>query len=300
MKWAVIDIGSNSMRLAVYDVEKTSFKTLFREKIMAGLAGYVEAGQLSGEGIDRACEGLLEFQHILEALGLERVSVFATASLRNVANTDQAVARLQEATGLRVEVISGEQEALYGYRGAMCDLAVTEGVFVDVGGASTEIASFEGGELRHSASYAVGSLKLYRDCVKKLLPGKASLERIDAQIKRELPPPTFQDAGERTAIACVGGTARAALKLARQVFATPAENRGVTARQLEELFERLSRGDKQAIGLILKTEPERVHTLIPGLMLLRYIVRQLNAREIVVSQYGVREGYLCQRIQREL
>lgn len=63
------------MRLSAYDVEKTTFKTLFKEKIMAGLAGYVENGQLSEAGINRACEGLLEFKSTLNTLELERVSV---------------------------------------------------------------------------------------------------------------------------------------------------------------------------------------------------------------------------------
>ena len=70
MKCAVIDIGSNSMRLTVYDAEKTSFKILFREKVMAGLAGYVEKGRLTAEGIACACSGLLEFRETLEVLGI--------------------------------------------------------------------------------------------------------------------------------------------------------------------------------------------------------------------------------------
>ena len=109
MKYAVVDIGSNSMRLSAYDVEKTTFKTLFKEKIMAGLAGYVENGRLSEAGIQRACEGLLEFKATLNTLELEQASVFATASLRNVCNTDQAVRRLRDATGLPVAVLSGQE-----------------------------------------------------------------------------------------------------------------------------------------------------------------------------------------------
>ena len=91
MKQAVIDIGSNSIRLTLYETEQQRFKILFREKIMAGLAGYVEDGTLSAEGIECACTGLLTFRGILQTLEIDSVRVFATASLRNVSNTQQAL-----------------------------------------------------------------------------------------------------------------------------------------------------------------------------------------------------------------
>ena len=91
MKQAVIDIGSNSIRLTLYETENRDFKILFREKIMAGLAGYVEDGKLSAEGIECACTGLLTFRGVLQTLDIEHVGVFATASLRNISNTEQAI-----------------------------------------------------------------------------------------------------------------------------------------------------------------------------------------------------------------
>ena len=118
MKQAIIDIGSNSIRLTLYETEGQSFKILFREKIMAGLAGYVEDGKLSAEGIECACAGLLTFRKILQTLQIENIRIFATASLRNVSNTERALSVIRAATGFSVEVISGEDEALFGYAGA--------------------------------------------------------------------------------------------------------------------------------------------------------------------------------------
>ena len=90
MKQAIIDIGSNSIRLTLYETQGQSFHILFREKIMAGLAGYVEDGKLSAEGIECACAGLLTFRGILQTLEIQQIRVFATASLRNISNTEQA------------------------------------------------------------------------------------------------------------------------------------------------------------------------------------------------------------------
>ena len=174
MKQAVIDIGSNSMRLSVYETtEAGTFTILFKDKIMAGLAGYVEEGALSPEGITRAILGLRSFRGTLRALNIPQVAVFATASLRNIRNTAQAVAEIQRGTGFAIEVLSGEEEARLGYAGAMEELALSEGLFVDIGGASTEVVRFAHGQLVSAVSCPVGSLKLYRDWVKKILPRSA-------------------------------------------------------------------------------------------------------------------------------
>ena len=296
MKQAVIDIGSNSVRLTLYRIEKKNFSILFREKIMAGLAGYVEEGALSEEGNRCACDTLLEFRQTLETLGINRVAVFATASLRNISNTDAAINEIEASTGFSVEVIGGEEEALLGYFGAMQELNVSGGVFVDVGGASTEIVTFENGNVVTSASFHLGSLSLYRKCVKNIIPGEGSLRRIKAAIDEEIDNDGIMSEGKRSPMICVGGTARAALKLAVKYFGLPEGSCSITSSQFEQLCDMLCCGDRKAVDLILRTEADRIHTIIPGMMILKYILAHSGSEEIIVSKYGVREGYLCQKI----
>ena len=153
---------------------------------MAGLSGYVEDGRLSAEGIECACAGLLTFRGILQTLAIDRISVFATASLRNISNTEQALSVIHAATGYFVEVISGEEEALFGYAGTMQELRLSSGAFLDIGGASTEIVTFDGGTPVNFASFSIGSLSLYRRCVKKILPGEGSLKRLRQEISQTI------------------------------------------------------------------------------------------------------------------
>ena len=299
MKYAIIDIGSNSMRLTVYSVEKDSFTILFKDKTMAGLANYIEHGTLTEEGIRRAGTVLLSFAKTLEHLEITNISAFATASLRNVHNTHQATQKLSDMVGFPIQVLSGEEEATFGYVGAMQDTDMDSGLFVDIGGASTELVEFEHGQVNQASSYPIGSLKLYRDCVKQILPGKGSYHRMEKALQRELGhlPSNDLPCGQ---IAAVGGSARAALKLARTVFQLPQTCRTVTAVQLDEVFALLRSDQRTAADLILKAAPERLHTLIPGLMILRHVVRTFEANEVIVSRYGVREGYLCQKVQSKL
>ena len=298
MKQAIIDIGSNSIRLTVYETEGQSFRILFREKIMAGLAGYVEDGKLSAEGIECACAGLLTFRKILQTLQIENVRIFATASLRNISNTARALSVIRAATGYSVEVISGEDEVLFGYAGAMRELHLTGGAFLDIGGASTEIVTFEDNAPVDFASFPIGSLSLYRCCVKKILPGDGSLKRLRQEIWKTI------DVSEgalksRALLVGVGGTARAALKLERHYYGISDDCCSMTAEQLDGLCKFLCSGKKEASDLILRLEAERIHTLVPGLLILQHVFHLFQAEQLVVSKYGVREGYLCQKILKD-
>lgn len=300
MKYALIDMGSNSIRLTVYDMDRTSFKVLFKEKIMAGLAGYVEHGRLTQDGIDCACQSLLDFQHTVELLQIDHLAVFATASLRNISNTSQAVEQIYHATGIAVEVLTGEMEAECGFYGAACDVAGDDGLFADIGGASAELALFTGRRPQEVVSVPVGSLKLYRDCVKKILPGKESRRRIEETIETAFERDALKNIPPREHMVCVGGTARASLRLCRKLFGLSDDGRTFTREQLDALAKQLCECDKDAADLILRYEPERIHTLVPGVMILQYLADRFEVEDITVSHYGVREGYLRQKIQPSL
>lgn len=296
MKQAIIDIGSNSMRLTVYEVAGETFKILFREKSMAGLAGYVEEGRLSPEGIARACSGLLEFRETLAALDITAVAVFATASLRNIFNTAEAVWAIQTATGFSVEVLSGTEEALLGYYGAGLEVHCTSGAFLDIGGGSTEVVVFDQGQPVQSASFRMGSLSLYRSYVKKILPGDGALKRMKEAIEETVEEKALLDFSRCTHLICVGGTARAALKLCKKVYHLTPGSCTITMEQLEGLCQTLETGDQNAIDLLLRHVPERIHTMVPGLLILRHLGRLFETKELVVCKYGVREGYLCRKV----
>ncbi len=300
MKHAIIDIGSNSMRLSLYEVNEGNFKVLFREKYMAGLAGYVDKdGNLSLDGIECAINGLLEFKAALESLNIADVSVFATASLRNINNTAEAVRLIHAASGYEIEVISGEEEALLGYSGAMQELSITDGAFMDVGGASTEIVTFDAGEPIHFASFEVGSLKLYQEYVKKILPGEGALKKMCKAITGGIEKKDVMPFDERRQLVCVGGSARAVLKLGKKYYHLPDDTNTLSSKQLNDLATLLYSGEKEATDLILKLTSDRVHTIVPGIMILQHVMNLFKAEEIIISKYGVREGYLWQKIMKK-
>lgn len=302
MSLALIDVGSNTIRLSVYAVGEEAqpghaFTRLFSKKIMAGLASYVdESGALSAAGIDRACDALGYLRQIIENLHIAETHVFATASLRNVTNGEEALHAIDERTGFDVELISSEREALLGYTSFQHDCQTESGVLVDIGGGSTEVTTFEENCPRDVASLPLGSLKLFKRNVEKILPSKKERGKIRKQVERALDDAGFEEPEQHGLLCGIGGTCRAACKLVDRLYGREQTARTFTRAELADLMGALEDSPASARRLILRTCPDRVHTIIPGLIVLCTVADRFGIENVTVSQYGVREGYLLERI----
>ena len=157
------------------------------------------------------------FQRMLRQFGDIPMNVFATASLRNIKNTDEVLAAIRERTGLVVEVLSGELEARYGCLGAMLTCPLEGGAVFDIGGGSTEIVLLDNGRITRAESLDIGSLNLYNRYVSELWPDRGEIEKIAAAARKKLrraPAP----AKPVPNVLAIGGTARAVLKIATSTW----------------------------------------------------------------------------------
>lgn len=296
MKYAILDIGANSIRLCVYEEKDNAFKTLFTKKVMAGLAYYVKDGEMSNQGIIEASNVINDFKELVNNFNIENFYIFATASFRNITNTDFVVMEIEKLTGEKIEVISGEDEALYGFRGAKLKVKAKSGIVVDIGGGSTEIVDFEKDEVNFADSLPIGSLNLYSMYVSEFLPN----EKEQRNIKNKIQKVTKEiDIKHTNTICGVGGTIKAALKLTNSYFKLNKNNTVIKREQMEEIEKILLKKPQKAKNIIIKACPDRVHTIIPGVLILDEILKRTKAKEIIVSKYGVREGYLCQKIMQK-
>ena len=245
--------------------------------------------------VQRACQGIRDFQTLLRQFGLGMPHVFATASLRNIRNTEEAVAQIHDATGAEVDVISGELEARLGYYGTRLSADLRDGAVFDIGGGSTEILDLRDGEIRKARSLPIGSLELFNECVDGIWPRRKELEKLRRTVEEALRGARLPKKPAPRACG-VGGTARAALKIANAWYGRPASNRVLTPAELRRLTKLLLKRDHQARKLILRHCPDRVHTILPGLVLMEMLVEELCEEELYISPYGVREGYLCHKL----
>ena len=299
MIYAVVDIGSNTMRMNIYKCENKDISLLFTSKQSAGLAGYVENGIMSKKGIKKATDALRSFLEIVNHFEVDKMHVFATAALRNIYNSESAVSEIENKTGLDIDVISGEQEARLDFIGATKLFDLKEGILVDIGGGSTEIVTFKNQNIINAISFPLGSLNSYKMYVKEILPNKKEIKEIKNHLAKELSGLSEIEEGDYKVLCGVGGSIRATRKLNNWIYETPSDNNIISSKNLKSMVKFLSKGSKEAIDTILQVSPDRIHTILPGMIILNEIVKKYNSEEIIVSDYGVREGYLFDKVLKE-
>lgn len=295
MMCGIVDLGSNTVRLSIYRYGNGDFQRLLNEKAMVGLAGYVKDGALSDSGIRAACRVLAAYRALLSNFGVEDMRVFATASLRNITNTHQALDTIGRETGIHVEILTGEMEAALSFRGAVGPEGPASGLVTDIGGGSVELVGYKDRAITSACSLPMGSLSLYTKYVDGLFPTAEESRVIRDYVAGELE--KAKTAGLVFPYLCgVGGTIRAVSRLCNDVFQKPAENSLMEVGEVDELYHRLKAGDRATLRQILHTTPDRVHTILPGLIILNTVVRSYGVETVEASPSGVREGYFTQRV----
>ena len=296
MKCGIVDVGSNTIRLSIYHWEGQKFKLLMNKKEMAGLAGYIKNGLLSDSGILVSCRVLAGFKALLRNFDIADLYVFGTASLRNIVNTEEALETIEVVTGIKVEVLSGADEAAFSFLGATVGGgAPGSGMLADVGGGSTELVAYQDGAITSGCSLPMGSLSLFTKHVSGLFPTKEERKAIRSDVKEELE--RAKTAGLRCKhLTGVGGTFRAAAKLCNDLSGADPDNRIIPAGEIHALYKGLKKGDQDTLRQILRSVPDRVHTILPGLAILTAILDAYEVSTVSVSACGVREGYLLRRV----
>jgi exopolyphosphatase/guanosine-5'-triphosphate,3'-diphosphate pyrophosphatase len=270
---------------------------MINKKKSAGLAGYIRNGSMTEKGIDVICETLNEFKHVLSSIELEDVFVFATAPLRNINNTEMVLNAVRLRCNMEIQVLSGSQEAEYDYYGAFSNIRAEDGLVVDIGGGSTELVYFSGGVMQTAISIDIGSLNMYSRFVKRIIPTDEEIAKIKSETEKRLDEADLDEFSCRS-IYAVGGTARAAIKMYNEIYEMPKENSAFRCKELKKMQKCFSGDEQGIISILLLIAPERIHTFIPGITILRTVAKYFNCDEINVCSYGVRDGYILKMLEK--
>lgn len=292
----IVDLGSNTIRLSVYQWEGSQFQTVLHQTSTVGLAGYVQDERLSPAGIAAACQVLSRYRSLAERMNISDLHVFATASLRNISNTQEAADAILGRTGIAVEVLSGTEEARLSFRGAVLGSTQSSGLLCDIGGGSSELLAYDRGEVTAALSRPIGCLSLFTRYVSGILPTPAEREAMEAQAAQAF---SRMQGFHGPHLLGVGGSVRAAEQLAGVLLdRAPSGAHVLTADQVQHLYRLLAQEDQRALRAVLHTVPDRVHTILPGLLILREILRLCGGETVTVSHTGIREGYLLDRVMK--
>ena len=302
-RYAVIDFGSNTIRLCVYDVTakpgepltKKDLSTLLNYKVMAGISSYIEDGVLSEKGIKKAARTIKEQCERARYFQCDKTCVFATAVLRNCKNSDRAHRAIEKACGMPVVLLSNEEEAHLGLVGASLDAPIEDATMVDIGGGSTELTALKDGEERASTSLPQGSLSSFSMFVSGILPNASEMKAIEQnfdQLYDLLPQKAFKN----KQLVGIGGAIRSAAKVYGDIFQAGKRSNILLPEQVGDLLSSYCSDPEGFMRAALQTIPDRVHTFIPGCILIATVFKKTGARELRIAKHGVREGYLIDRI----
>lgn len=309
-RYSVIDLGSNTIRLVAYDVltDKKSidkyrdsnksklFDDAVNEKKTAGLATYVDNGVFSDAGIDKAHDVLSELLAIAKHVDSDKTRIFATAVLRNCSNSEQAVKELEDRLGKKIDLLSAEEEAHLGYIGATCTEPAYAGTLIDIGGGSTELTVLTKDGDKCNLSLGMGSVSSYSKHVRMVFPDKGEIESIASDFEHLLETHVNIEPYESDVIYGIGGSVRAVAKLAAVAFYEGERPKEITRDLLKATFDLLEDDPSLFAHLAVRAVPDRLHSLVPGATIMRECMRAFHAQKVRVRKYGVREGYLLDRM----
>lgn len=297
MIYAVIDIGSNTVRLSVYKIHGDKVTNLFNEKEQASLKTYIKDGVLSEKGIDRLVSTLKKFKAVVDNFeDIDELHPFATATIRDAANRSEILDRVKKEVGLDIEIISGEEEAKLAFIGASSSVEVSRGILTDIGGGSSEVVIIDQNKVIKSTSLSIGSLSAFNDYVDGLFVSKDEKKDIDSEVKNLLESNKMYRE-EHNLLCAVGGTARATMKFYNEYYNEPSYNTVMQASKLNDMVkEVIDREPRDILDAILAVKPDRVHTLLPGMVILNRLTKYFYCEKISISQTGVREGYVYNKL----
>lgn len=297
MNQGIIDIGSNTIRLNVYKIEEKKFALLFSKKESVGLVSYVKKRVMTEEGIEILANCLNSFIEMMHSLNIHSFSAFATASLRNIDNTLDVIEKIKKRCHVSIDLLSGAQEGRISFIGAIHGLRSQQGMYVDTGGASSEIILYENREIGYVTSLPVGSLNLFNKYVDRILPTKDEYAQMKEAVLKELKE-TGKDRNffRCKTMAIAGGSMRAIRSVFVALRWMTSDEYEISEKLLNSLEEYLFENRVRTAHLLLKVKPDRVHTLLCGLAIIQTLLHYTKAQVIQVSANGVREGYLIDKV----
>ncbi|MCY4190365.1 MAG: Ppx/GppA phosphatase family protein [Rhodospirillaceae bacterium] len=292
---AVIDIGSNSIRLVAFEGAPRAPTPIFNEKVMCGLGrGMESSGRLNPGGVGLALDNLGRFVAAASAMGVARVSAFATAAVRDAEDGLEFITTLKKTLGLDVRVLSGEEEARLSAYGVVSGFANATGLVGDLGGGSLELVRVSAGAVHEMGTLPLGALRLNESMTNGVT--------IGAIVKKSLGTLDWLDAAEGETLYAVGGAWRALAKvhMAQSGYSLRMiDGYGVSASAFTEFAKLLARQSDQALSKLPAISSKRTEAVRASSIVLRRVVKLARPKWIVFIARGVREGLLYEALDRQ-
>jgi exopolyphosphatase/guanosine-5'-triphosphate,3'-diphosphate pyrophosphatase len=296
---AVADLGSNSWRLVVYGYEPDtpwwSPVDEIREAVRIG-AGMGEERILQPERIDRALHTAAVFDSFCRASGIDTVEAVATSAIRDAANADELLDAIRRDTGLRPRVISGREEARYGWLAIANSTTIADGFGLDIGGGSIQAMRIEDRRLAEAESLPLGSVRMSEEFLPDEKASAKGMKALRKRVESELGELGWWKGGGR--LVGIGGTIRNLAAAAMRDADLPlmdAQGFKLSREELEDLIELLADRPASKRGDVGGIKPDRGDVILGGALVLAAALDSGGFEEIEVTEAGLREGVFFER-----
>lgn len=294
---AIVDIGSNSVRLVAYEGEGRAPAAIFNEKVLCGLGkGVTNTGRLNEEAVIKTLAALKRFRVLCEAMQISQIYVLATAAARDAKNGPEFLQAAEAAIGTSIHLLSGAREAELSAMGVVSSFYHPDGVVGDLGGGSLELIEVNGNQIGAGISLGIGGLAL-------MDRSQRSVKTATKIVRDALKQVPQLKALRGKSFYAVGGTWRALARLhmtQRYYPLNVMHNYVIPAHEAEDFALLVERVETDALVSIGSVSSARRPLLAYGAVVLDEIIRLAKPKQIVVSASGVREGLLFERLDADM
>jgi exopolyphosphatase/guanosine-5'-triphosphate,3'-diphosphate pyrophosphatase len=292
---AVVDIGSNSGRVMVFRPEAGGhLHVLAGSRASLRLARDLDrTGRIPPEALDRAYEALRDFRAIAGGSGVRRFEAAGTSALRDAANGPPFIKKVKRELGITIRILSGLEEARFGFLGAVGGLPVDDGAFFDLGGGSLQVGRFRNRRLVGALSVPLGSLRVSDAFLKSDPPQPRELRKLRQHVKETLEEAGIKRLGEGEQLVGTGGSLRNLAKVDQRASDYPiARLHGyeLARRRLHEIAATLAAARQKKRARVPGLNADRRDSVVGGAIVIETLMEVLGADAVVVSGQGVREG----------
>lgn len=292
MKYAIIDISSSSISLLVAEGKKT-FDVLLRERENVSILHYMEGKNLSERGVEKLVENLNKMKDVCRKMEIDKCYVISTASMRNFDNFEWVLSELRRRAAVSVNLLDGQEEAY-------CDLISNEGyraldraVLTDIGGGSIELCDLTQNSPDALVYLDFGPIQLNRRFVENIHPTEEEAKDIKKFVRKKLEKSGLPGDSAFSTAVLVGATNQAIYDVYCDYYDAEKEGeKRIEYDRLKKLCKHLVRSSDRSM-LVLKNAPEKIYTLTTAAVILRAMLKYFGVSNIVVSDFGVKEGYLA-------
>jgi exopolyphosphatase/guanosine-5'-triphosphate,3'-diphosphate pyrophosphatase len=295
---AVVDLGSNSVRLVVFEGLGRNPAAIFNEKAVLRLGrGLQQTGRLNEEGVEQAITVMARYAALARAMRADPFEVLATAAVRDAENGPGFVRTLeQNIPGLVVRILTGEQEATFSANGLLCGIPSADGILADIGGGSMEVVHLAQGEMCAARTLPLGVIRLSdragADVVRARAIAEESLETVG----------WLADGAGRD-LYLVGGAWRALARIHMEQTGYPlsiVHHYTISRDEARDLAGVIGSASRRALERLPGVSRRRVDDMPFAAVVLRRLLRATNARRVVFSANGLREGWFMQHVAPEV